>query len=421
MSSRFPFRVEVTASGGRSADSGRWLWPLVATLLMQTITAFLCFALPVMGPSLTRAARVPPELVGHLAGLTAAGTMGFMVVGGVSLRRFGSVRTLQLGALLGAGALLVVATGSWPVLLLAAFAIGVGYGPSPPAGSDILARYAPSGRRSLIFSIKQSGVPLGGVLAGLILPPSIGAFGWRWAIGIGAALVVASVLVVQPLRGPLDAGRDVSQPISLGAWLSPANLRAPFTVLRDAPGLVPLVVTGVVFASVQGCLLPFLVTFLATEVGFSLATAGLAFSATQTAGFAARVVMGWVADRIGSGIKTLLLLAGGSCLMMLLISTIAPGWPFWAVAAVGIGAGFASISWNGVYLAEVARLAPPARVGDATAGSTFFVFIAYFVAPIVFSTAVSVVGSYAVCFAVVALIPLAVVPVLWPLARGSAT
>jgi len=400
-----------------AADDRPWLWPLVVTLLMQTIAAFLTRALPVIGPTVTQAAGVPPELIGHLAGLTAAGTMWFVVSGVVFLRRVGPVRTLQLGALLGAAAMLTMATGSGPVMLVAAFAIGVGYGPSPPAGSDILARYAPPGRRSLVFSIKQSGVPLGGVLAGLVLPPAIGAFGWRWAIVIGCAIAVASALVVQPLRGPLDRERDASQSISLAAFLSPSNFRAPFTVLRDAPGLVPLTVTGFMFACVQGCLLTFLVTYLATEVGSSLATAGVAFSATQMAGFAARVVMGWVADRIGSGSVTLLLLAVCASVTMLIVAAIGPGWSFVAVVAAGVAAGFAATSWNGVYLAEVAQLAPKARVGDATAGSTFFVFIAYFVAPLVFSTAVSVVGSYAACFAVVALIPLAAIPVLWPLTR----
>ena len=182
-----------------------WLWPLLVTLLMQTIAAFLIRALPVMGPSVTWAAGVPPENVGLLAGLTAAGTMWFVATGVLFLKRFGPVRTLQLGALLGAAAMVTVASGSWLVMLASAFAIGVAYGPSPPAGSDILARYVPPGRRSLVFSIKQSGVPLGGVLAGLVLPPAIEAFGWRGALAIGGFISLASVLVVQPLR--FDAAR----------------------------------------------------------------------------------------------------------------------------------------------------------------------------------------------------------------------
>jgi MFS family permease len=362
---------------------------------------------------------VPPENVGHLAGLTAAGTMLFVAMGVLFLKRFGPVRTLQLGAILGAVAMVAAASATWPVMLLAALVIGVGYGPSPPAGSDILGRYAPPGRRSLVFSIKQSGVPLGGVLAGLVLPPAIAAFGWRWALVIGALISIGAALVVQPLRAPLDRDREPLQAISLGALCSRANLLAPFTVLREAPGLGPLTVTGFAFACVQGCLLTFLVTYLVEEAGFSLTSAGFVFSATQLAGFIARVVMGWVADRIGSGPLTLLALAGGGFGTMLAVAAISPGWPLVAVIGVGGAAGCAATSWNGVYLAEIVRLAPKARVSEATAGSTFFVFIAYSVAPVLFATAVSAVGSYRASFAGVALIPLAVIPVLWPLVRRT--
>ena len=37
---------------------------------------------------------------------------------------------------------------------------------SSPAGSEILQRFSPPPIRNLVFSIKQTGVPLGGVLAG---------------------------------------------------------------------------------------------------------------------------------------------------------------------------------------------------------------------------------------------------------------
>ncbi len=401
-----------------AAEDQAWLWPLVVTLLMQTVAAFLIRALSVLGPSVTRAAGVPPEKVGHLAGLTAAGTMLFVAMGILILKRFGPVRTLQLGALLGAAAMLAVATASWPVMLLAALAVGVGYGPSPPAGSDILSRCAPPGRRTLVFSIKQSGVPLGGVLAGLVLPPALAAFGWRWALAIGALIPITAAVVVQPFRVAHDRDREPVA-ISLRALCSRANFQAPFTVLREAPGLGPLTVTGFAFACVQGCLLTFLVTYLVEEAGFSLASAGVVFSATQLAGFIARVVMGWVADRIASGPLTLLALALGGFGTMLAVAAISPGWSLVAVIGACSAAGCAATSWNGVYLAEVARLAPGARVSEATAGSTFFVFIAYFVAPIMFTTAVSAFGSYRASFAVVALIPLAVIPVLWPLLRRA--
>ena len=34
------------------------------------------------------------------------------------------------------------------------------------------------------------------VLAGLVLPPAIAAFGWRWALGIGALISIVAALVL---------------------------------------------------------------------------------------------------------------------------------------------------------------------------------------------------------------------------------
>ena len=133
-----------------------WLWALVVTMLMQTTSAFLTRALPVLGPMITHAAGVAPEEIGHLASIGSLGSVWFLLSGGPLLPRLGPVRLLQLGALLGSAALIVTLSGNWFAFLVAAFLIGVGYGPSPPAGSDILQRNSPAQHRALIFSIKQS-------------------------------------------------------------------------------------------------------------------------------------------------------------------------------------------------------------------------------------------------------------------------
>jgi hypothetical protein len=62
--------------------------------------------------------------------------------------------------------------------------IGVSIGPPSSAGMDVVQRFAPPRHRNLLFSVKQAGVPLGGVIAGLLLP---------WAsqtLGIGAAFAL---------------------------------------------------------------------------------------------------------------------------------------------------------------------------------------------------------------------------------------
>ena len=393
-----------------------WIAPLAITMIMQTMAAFLMRVLPVIAPELTAAAGVAPEKIGIPAGIVAGGTMWFLVGGSLLLAYFGPVRLLQLGALVGTAAVLAVTTANWWILLIASFFIGVGYGPSPPAGSEILTRAAPKGRRSLIMSIKQSGVPLGGALAGLLLPPIAERAGWRASLLVAAALSLIAALCVQPWRATLDHARDTTRPPTLGNLFSPANLKAPFVVLWDIPGMLPVTFAGFCFACVQGCLLTFFVTQLTTEIGFSLGVAGAAFSAMQFSGTFARVAMGWLADKLG-GPRALMLLSLGSAVMIFVVSRIAVDWPFWLITLVGLVVGTTSTSWNGVYLAEVARLAPPGRVGDATSGSTFFTFSGYLLAPILFALALPQVGNYGACFAVLSAIALLAVPALWRYAQ----
>ncbi len=104
-------------------------------------------------------------------------------------------------------------------------------------------------------------------------------------------------------------------------------------------------------------------------------------------------------------------------MMIFVVSRIGVRWPIWLITLVGLVVGTTSTSWNGVYLAEVARLAPPGRVGDATAGSTFFTFSGYLLAPIVFALAIPWVGNYGSCFIVLSAIALLAVPALWRTAR----
>jgi len=61
-------------------------------------------------------------------------------------------------------------------------------------------------------------------------------------------------------------------------------------------------------------------------------------------------------------------------------------------AVVSTAVGFFGASWNGIYMAEVARLSPPDRVADATSGSTMFTFLGYVVGPSLFALAVPAYG-----------------------------
>ncbi|MDR1709824.1 MAG: MFS transporter [Candidatus Accumulibacter sp.] len=400
-------------NAGAALPGGRpgWRLALAVTLVLQIVSSFAIRALPVIGPEITAAAGRAPHDIGILAGAISAGSMGFLLCGGLAISACGPIRILQIGALICAAGAFLCLPASWWLLVPAAFLIGVGYGPSPPAASELLTRTSPPAHRSLIMSIKQAGVPLGGALAGVLLPALVALADWRAALLATAIIALTSALAVQPWREALDAGRDASRRPTMARLLSPANLAMPFLVLREVPGMLPLTLATVCFASAQSCVLAFFVTQLTSETGFPLAVAGAAFSAMQVSGTFSRIVMGWIADRLGSA-RTLLFLALGSAAVVTALAFMDGGWPVWRVMAAGVAVGATSISWNGVYLAEVARVVPLRRIGDATSGSTFFLFIAYAAGPFLFALGVPLAGGYGACFLVVALVQLLAVPAL---------
>lgn len=373
-----------------------WIAALGATLLMQTVASFMGQSLPVIAPLITASAGLAPERIGNLSSLVAAGTVVFLLLGGPFLARLGPVRMLQAGAMVSAVAMLTAGLGVLPALMLASFLLGLGYGPSPPAGSRILAATAPKRHRTLIFSVKQAGAPLGGVMAGLVSAPVAAAAGWPVAVLVTVAVGLAAAAAIQPLRAGLDAEREATRSIALRDVLSPHAIAAPVAALRIDRLLPRLTALSVSFAVCQGCLFSMTVTWLVETRGLGLVQAGGIFAAMQASGVVARIFLGWLADRTGNATRNLVVqafVAAGAVAGLALLPASAADWVLLALCAL---AGFVGASWNGISLAEVARVAPPDRVSDVTSGTTLFVFLGYVAGPSVFSVLVTVSGGWVV-------------------------
>jgi hypothetical protein len=81
-------------------------------------------------------------------------------------------------------------------------------------------------------------------------------------------------------------------------------------------------------------------------------------------------------------------------------------WPLLAVLAVCVLYGATAVGWNGVFLAEVARLAPDGRVAIVTGGTQFFTFAGVLIGPPVFGAIAAGTGSYSTGFVLIAALPL---------------
>src|SRR3970282_215610 len=104
--------------------------------------------------------------------------MATSLISGVLIRRWGALRTNQAGLAFSGIGVALMATPSLIVLAVGSVLTGFGYGLTNPAASHLLMRVTQPKTRNLVISLKQTGVPLGGVAAGLTAPTLALGFGW---------------------------------------------------------------------------------------------------------------------------------------------------------------------------------------------------------------------------------------------------
>src|SRR5262249_13609041 len=133
--------------------------------------------------------------------------------------RLGAVRICQAALLMAAIGLAVNAIAIVATTVIAVIFIGAAQGPINPASAHVLAQRVSRAWFGTVFSLKQTGVPIGLALAGIIFPFLLSLIGWRGASLAAAGAAVVAALVVELLRKSLDAVVIAGKP-SDGIWRS---------------------------------------------------------------------------------------------------------------------------------------------------------------------------------------------------------
>jgi len=373
--------------------------PLATTLAVQALVSMAAVAMPVLAPVAAPDIGISAAYVGIFVALVYAGAMLSSVLSGGFVARFGPIRVSQACLVLCAAGLALTASGSLPLVAIGAVIIGTGYGPVTPASSHILSRSTPPHLRAFTFSLKQTGVPLGAAIAGGLLPALVLASGWQQAALAVAGFSVLLAFLAQPVRAGLDHDREAAVSISI------QSVTRPLAMVLSHPRLRELAVVSFIFAAMQLCLMSFLVSYLTHDLNVTLVTAGFALSVANVAGIACRILWGIVADRWIRP-RTLLGLLGlimaAACAATAAFST---AWPPAAILAVCAVFGGTAIGWNGIYLAEVARLAPAGQAATATGGTLFFTFFGVLFGPPLFGAMLAVSQSYGMAYAALSVTP----------------
>lgn len=369
---------------------------VAATLVAQAAVSMGTLTLPAIAPRYAAVIGVDPSTIGYQISIVYAGAMFSAAFGGNAVRALGACRTTQVALSAVAAGMLLVMVPSLAVLFPASVLIGLGYGLANPAASHLLVRYTPAQGRNLIFSIKQTGVPLGGILAALAGPAMTGAFGWRSALLLVAMLGLAMTVLLQVPRKQWDDDRAPTTQFR-------GKLFGGVALIWRAPPLRYLSLAALCFGGVQLCVMAFTVTLLVAEAHYSLVQAGFMLSLVQLSGAFGRIFWGWAADRLRSSMGVLLVLGGIMTLATLALMKLDASWSAAWTTVVLLALGATAIGWNGVFLAEVAHVAPRDQASAATGGALFFTFGGVLIGPSIFAGSYAFLHSYALTFGIAAL------------------
>jgi len=372
----------------------------------QACGTLLTVAMPSIAPAIAESYGVPIYMIGYQVSLVYLGVMMGLVFGANLSTRWGACRTTQAGLALQAIGILLASTRQLVLLAPASAFLGFGYALLTPASSHLLLRFTPEHRRNMVFSIKQTGVPLGALGAALTAAGLTLLIGWQGALWTYAVFVLGIVAALQWRRSRWDDDRNPRVPLA-------AKPFAALGVMWRIPSLRRLSIVGGLLICGQMTMQNFTVAMLFEELKMPLVQAGLILSVAQVGGVTGRLFWGWMADRTRDCLLVMLVLAAIMLCVALTCATLGPGWPFAAIAVLFFLLGATASGWHGAYLSEAARLAPPGQVSVATSGSLLLNNASAMVTPLIFAAVYTSIHSYAYTFGVLALPAVVSIALLW--------
>jgi MFS family permease len=390
------------------------LLAIFAMLVQQTVATTAKVGLPALFPAVAADLSFNVELVLAYTWFFALVSLVFMAGCGGIIRRYGALRTSQFGCISMALGLLIAALTNQTLFIIPSFAliillISAGTTVATPASSQILAEYAPRKWAPLVFSIKQTGVPAGVAISGLVLVPLAVGYGWRMTLTYTALICVIIAIVLQPLREEFDKKRD---PTEIPRW---SDFISNIKDVLSQGQRREMAIAAFSFVGMQSVYTNFTITYLYEDLGFSLEEAGEILGFATLLAIPARILWGWVGSTIFQPRVLLAFLALVMAVSTALMGAFDDQWGHVAVLIVNCAISLSVLSWHGVLLSEAARLAPAGEAGRLTGGVLAFGALGQIIFPMIFAAGYWLSG-YGLAFTVISL-PAAMVGVIFLLWR----
>jgi MFS family permease len=367
------------------------VWPLTATLATQSLATMAAYSFPVVAPVIAKDLQVPGTLVGFFISTVYGVGIISSLLSPRFIRRYGAVRVSQLVLIATLAMLLACSLGSVLSVVIGAALLGLAYGATAPSSTHLLVPRTPPGVINLVLSIRQIGVPLGGVLAGLVMVPLTLHLGWRAALLCQTVPVLLALVLLQIARARWDVDRDPATEVFAKGMLSPIK------ILHESSAIRSLAFASFVYSGVQLCFISFLTVHLTTKTSFDLVQAGRALAVYQLSAVLTRPLWGWMADTCVTARQLLIVQGLMMCVAAVLAGQFAASWSQPLVLIVCVVAGATASGFTGLAYAEWARLGGAKRT-EATGLGSGIMFAGVMIMPSIFSVTVTFFDDYGIAY-----------------------
>jgi len=350
--------------------------------------------------------HLPKSQLGLIVTVLMLGSTLFTASAGLAVDRFGDKAiVLATGLVMGLALIAASLEARFWWLMAWLFIYGVGYAAVTPAGSHAILFFFDRRQRGTAMGIRQTGVPLGGVLGAIMLPFVAGTHGYSVALAVaGVVCLITSVVAALAYREPVQLR---------GQHASVRDLFDGMLRIGVEPRLLLVVGVSVVLICVQIALMSFLPLTYARAAGLSTVVVAGLFCASQVAAVIGRLVWGWISDRLFGGNR--LLPMGVVCIFSALAafgvgSLHSANVPLAALAACVLG--FAGEGWVGLSVIAMAEIGGEEHSGSALGFGLTLVFAAAMIAAPLFGAVIDHFGYRVAWYALAALALVGLVPTL---------
>jgi predicted MFS family arabinose efflux permease len=330
---------------------------------------------------------VPTAYIGYQVGLAYFSATICSLFSGAITRQIGYVQSLALSTFTVAAGAYLTTIWSLAGMAVGSVLMGLGFGLIPAATARLLMSVTTENRRAFIFSIKQSGIPIGGLLAAVTTPTITEQIGWRWAgyIIVVLGLLLTVILIFHQKRWIIEE-RETR--------LLSYNPLNPILVIVRNRDLRLLIYMAICYISIQNFWWTYLSPFFVEDLKFGLVEAGIFLAVVQIAGIVGRPFWGWLADVLQDNLTAMAILGVIMTVCCIVAPLLTPETPKALLYLLSMLIGISATSWNGVFHAALLQAAPKGDAILAIAGMAFFVYVAMFAWPIGFAIAIQISGNY---------------------------